>query len=62
MGWFTSQPPGLITLICDFNHDRYDLLVIPPKTGSGPAAAAMNAAAETGNTRHADALLADIRR
>ncbi len=62
MGWFTSQPAGLITLVCDFNHDRFDLLVIPPASASGPAGAAMTAAADAGNTRHVPALLADIRR
>jgi hypothetical protein len=62
MGWFTSQPAGLITLICDFNQDRFDLLVIPPASKTGPAAAAMTAAADIGNTRHVPALLADVRR
>ena len=62
LGWFTSQPTGLITLICDFNHDRFDLLVIPPKSASGPAAKAMRAASDTGNTRHTPDLLAAIAR
>lgn len=62
MGWFTSQPAGLITLICDFNHDRFDLPVIPPASASGPAGAAMTAAADARNTRHLPAPLADIRR
>ena len=60
MGWFTSQPTGLITLVCDFNQDRFDLLVIPPASASGPAAAAMAAASDTANTRHVPALLAGL--
>ncbi len=62
LGWFTSQPAGLITLICDFNHDRFDLLVIPPKSASGPAAAAMRAASDTGNTQHVPDLLTRVGR
>lgn len=62
LGWFTSQPTGLITLICDFNHDRFDLLVIPPKSASGRAAAAMRAASDTGNTQHVPDLLARVGR
>ena len=62
LGWFTSQPTGLITLICNFSHDRFDLLVIPPKWASGPAAAAMRAASDTGNTQHVPDLLARVGR
>ena len=62
LGWFTAQPAGLVTLICDFNHDRFDLLVIPPASASGPAATAMRAATDTGNTQHAPDLLAALGR
>jgi uncharacterized protein DUF5994 len=32
LGRFTSQPTGLITLICELGADRFDLLVVPSDT------------------------------
>lgn len=60
LGWFTAQPAGLITLICEFGKERIDLLVVPPATGSGAAETAMAAAADADNRRRTPALLADL--
>ena len=57
LGWFTSQPTGLVTLICDFGRDRFDLLVVPPDTSRTSADAAMAAAADAGDKRRAPELL-----
>ena len=62
LGWFTSQPPGLVTVICDFGRDRFDLLVVPPGTSDSSAAGALGAAADAADTRHVPELLADIER
>ena len=61
-GWYTSQPAGLLTLVCDFGRDRFDLLVVPPDTNDASATEAMNAAADATNKRHAPTLLADSER
>ena len=60
LGWFTSQPAGLLTLICDFGRGRIDLLVVPAGAAAAGAATAMSAAATKGNRQHTAALLADI--
>jgi hypothetical protein len=57
LGWFASQPAGLLTAICR-NGDRVDLLVVPPDTAAASAAAAMAAAAEPANRLHAADILA----
>jgi hypothetical protein len=57
LGYFTSQPAGLLTAIC-LNNDRVDLLVVPPETASDLAEAAMALAATAGNLVHAPQLLA----
>jgi len=62
LGWYTSQPSGLITLICDFGRDRFDLLVVPPDTSESSASAVSDAAAAAKNTRSAPELLADLKR
>jgi hypothetical protein len=62
LGWYTSQPSGLLTLICDFGRDRFDLFVVPADASAPSAAAAMDAAADPGDTRHASELLAGIER
>jgi hypothetical protein len=59
LGYFTSQPISLLTALCA-NGDRVDLLVIPPGTKSGAAAAAMVLAATTGNLVHAQHILAAV--
>ncbi|MCW6010904.1 hypothetical protein K1W54_41110 [Micromonospora sp. CPCC 205371] len=51
LGYFTSQPVSLLTAIC--GHDRVDLLVVPPRTATGTADAALVVAATTGNLVHA---------
>jgi hypothetical protein len=56
LGWFSSQPLGLLTAICT-NGDRIDLLVVPPNTGVATAQAAMNLAAQATNTIHAPDIL-----
>ena len=60
LGWYTSQPAGLLTVICDFGRDRIDLLVVPARATAGGAAAAMTAAATADNRQRTPALLADI--
>ncbi|OJF11181.1 DUF5994 family protein [Couchioplanes caeruleus] len=60
LGWYTSQPAGLLTLICDFGRDRFDLLVVPAQATAACAATAMTAAATTDNQQRTPALLADI--
>jgi uncharacterized protein DUF5994 len=57
LGWFASQPVGLLTAICG-NGDRFDLLVIPPDTAAASASAAMAVAADHANTVHAPDILA----
>jgi hypothetical protein len=57
LGWFTSQPTGLVTIICDFGRDRFDLLVVPPGTSRTSADAAMTAAADGDDKRRAPELL-----
>jgi Family of unknown function (DUF5994) len=56
LGYFTSQPPGLLTALCE-NGDRVDLLVIPPQTAPDIADAAMVLAATTSNLIHAEHIL-----
>jgi hypothetical protein len=56
LGYFTSQPTGLLTALCA-NGDRVDLLVIPPQTEAGIADAAMLLAATTSNLIHAQHIL-----
>ena len=57
LGWYTSQPAGLLTLICDFGRDRFDLFVVPAKATAAGAATAMNSAATTDNSQRTPALL-----
>lgn len=62
LGWFTAQPAGLLTAICDFNRDRWDLLIVPVTATPVSAATAMAAAADVEDNRPAPELLADLRR
>jgi hypothetical protein len=59
VGWYTAQPAGLLTLVCDFGRDRFDLLVVPPDMSDAAATEAMTAAADPTNKRRAPALIAD---
>jgi hypothetical protein len=52
LGWFTTQPVGLLTAICAAG-DRVDLLVVPPDMGAAAAQAARALAAQAANTIHA---------
>lgn len=60
LGWYTSQPAGLITVIADFGNDRFDLLVVPPEATPASADAALAAAADASDRRGAVDLLTDI--
>jgi hypothetical protein len=62
LGWYTSQPSGLLTLICEVGRDRFDLLVVPVPATAASAAAAMTAAADPGDTRSAPELAAGVER
>ncbi|WP_328459590.1 DUF5994 family protein [Actinoplanes sp. NBC_00393] len=62
LGWYTSQPAGLITVMSDFGRDRFDLLVIPPDASQGSADTALTAAADNDDKRRAPELLAGIER
>lgn len=60
LGWFTSQPSGLITIMTDFGHDRFDLFVVPPNATEASAEAALSAAADASDRRRATDLLTSI--
>jgi hypothetical protein len=62
LGWYTSQPAGLITVINDFGRDRFDLLVIPSDASPVSAATASAAAADADDKRHTPELLAMVER
>jgi hypothetical protein len=55
LGWFTSQPTGLVTIITEFGGDRFDLLVVPPDATPDAAAAAMSAAGDADDKSRARA-------
>jgi Family of unknown function (DUF5994) len=57
VSYFTTQPPTLLTALCE-NGRRVDLLVVPPGTPGPTADAAMALAATTRNRIHAQHLLA----
>ncbi|WP_250031416.1 DUF5994 family protein [Paractinoplanes maris] len=60
LGWFTSQPAGLITVMTDFGRDRFDLLVVPPDATPASADTALTTAADGSNHRHTPELLAAV--
>ena len=60
LGWYTSQPAGLITIISEFGRDRFDLLVVPPDASRASADTVLSAAADAGHKRHAPELLTGI--
>jgi hypothetical protein len=60
LGWYTSQPAGLATVMTDFGRDRFDLLVVPPDASRASADVALSAAADATDRRHTPELLAQI--
>jgi hypothetical protein len=62
LGWYSSQPAGLITIMSDFGRDRFDLLVVPPDASPKSADAALTAAANAEDNQHTPELLAHIER
>jgi Family of unknown function (DUF5994) len=61
LGYFVSQPAGLLTAVCA-NRERIDLLVVPPDTAGETAHAAMLVAATVGNLIHAQDILLSLDR
>jgi Family of unknown function (DUF5994) len=59
LGYFVSQPAGLLTAVCG-NRDRVDLLVVPPDAAADAAEAAMLVAATVGNLIHAQDILLSL--
>lgn len=60
LGWYTSQPAGLVTIVSDFGRDRFDLLVVPPDASRASADVAFTEASDATNRRHTPELLAQI--
>jgi hypothetical protein len=60
LGWYTSQPAGLVTIMSEFGRDRFDLLVVPPDASQASADTALTAAADATDTRRTPELLAEI--
>jgi hypothetical protein len=60
LGYFASQPAGLLTAQCE-DGDRVDLLVVPPQTARDIVDAAMVLAASTSNLIHAQHVLLAVR-
>jgi hypothetical protein len=64
LGWFASQPAGLLTAICGDavhgNRERIDLLVVPPTTSPTAAARLMATAADAANTLHTPDILTGV--
>ena len=61
LGWFASQPAGLLTAT-SAGGQRTDLLTVPPDASEQGARAAMEQAARAGNRSHTPDLLAAITR
>jgi Family of unknown function (DUF5994) len=59
LGWFDTQPAGLLTAI-SATGQRTDLFTVPPDTSEPEARKAMDQGAEAGNQVHAHAILASI--
>jgi hypothetical protein len=38
LGWYTSQPADLVTIMTEFGRDRFDLRVVAPGTAEAPPA------------------------
>jgi hypothetical protein len=59
LGYFVSQPTGLLTAVRG-NRERVDLLVVAPNTAADTADSAMLVAASVGNLIHAQDLLLSL--
>jgi hypothetical protein len=59
LGWFASQPAGLLTAT-SARGQRTDLLTVPPDASERDAHAAMGQAAQARNRSHTPALLAAV--
>ncbi|WP_328468707.1 DUF5994 family protein [Actinoplanes sp. NBC_00393] len=53
LGWHASQPAGLITIMTEFGDGRFDLMVVPPDASRASADAALTAAVDAVDKRHA---------
>jgi hypothetical protein len=60
LGWYTSQPAGLVTVMSEFGRDRFDLMVVPPDASRASADAALKAATDPTDRRHTPERLAGI--
>lgn len=59
IGWYVSQPPGLLIATAD-SGVRVDLLVVPPSSGQEAADAVMRAAVDATNVTRTPELLAEM--
>jgi hypothetical protein len=62
LGWYTSQPAGVVTIMTEFGRDRFDLLVVPPGMAPEAADAVMAAPADADDESSASDLLGSTRR
>jgi hypothetical protein len=60
LGWYTSQPAGLVTIVTGFDQDRFDLFVVPPAATAASAKIALDTAAGPGSHGRAGELLAAV--
>ncbi|TDD22653.1 hypothetical protein E1218_19135 [Kribbella turkmenica] len=60
LGYFASQPPGLLIALSGRGGGRVDLAVIPPGTAAATAETAMRLAATTGNQIRAQDLVSTV--
>lgn len=62
LGWYTSQPAGLVTIMTEFGRDRFDLLVVPPNATPDAANTALSAGTDADDKNRAPDLLGRIER
>lgn len=60
VGYFSSQPVGLLTALSGRAGARVDLVVIPPDTAPDTAEAAMRLATTNGNLIHAQSIVSTV--
>ena len=60
LGWYTSQPAGLVTVMTDYGRDRFDLLIVPAGASRESADTALTAAADPTDTRRTAELITEI--
>lgn len=60
VGYFSSQPVGLLTALAGRAGARVDLVVIPPDTAPDTAETAMRLAATSGNLIHAQSMVSTV--